>query len=73
MSDQFVTIAAFDSPMEAHLVRGLLEGEGIRVMLSGENATAVFAGMGSSFAEITIQVHEDDVARADALLDAVSE
>jgi rubrerythrin len=67
MDDRFVTIAAFDSPVEAHLVLGLLEGEGIRAMLSGEEAASVFAGVG--IAEVTIQVHESDVARADALLD----
>ena len=67
MADQFVTIAAFDSPVEAHLVLGLLEGEGIRAMLSGEEAASVFAGVG--IAEVTLEVHESDVARADALLD----
>ena len=67
MSDRFVTIAAFDSPVEAHIVRGLLDEDGVRAMLGGENATAVFAGL--SLAEITLQVHESDLDRAEALLD----
>jgi hypothetical protein len=67
MSDRFVTIAAFDSPIEANLVLGLLEGECVRAMLGGEEATSVFAGLG--IAEITLQVHETDVARADEILD----
>ena len=67
MTDQFVTIATFDSPIEAHIVLGVLEGELIRGMLSGENAAAVFAGMG--YAQITLLVHQEDVVRADAVLD----
>ncbi len=67
MSDRFVTVAAFDSPVEAHLVCGLLEEEGIRAMLGGETATVLFAGV--ALAEITLQVHETNLEHAEALLD----
>jgi len=68
VANPFVTIAAFDSMIEADLVRGILEEEGIPVILSGEHATSAFAGI-TALAEITLAVPEEELDRANRLLD----
>jgi hypothetical protein len=68
MSDQHVTVATFPTPAEAELVRGLLEDEGIAVLLLGDLSATTFAGMGSGLGSVELQVLAEDEPRARKLL-----
>lgn len=36
--EQFVTVARFEDPVEAHMAKGMLEAAGLECFLQGENA-----------------------------------
>jgi hypothetical protein len=67
MSDKLVFVAAFVMPVEAQLARGLLEADGIRAFLTGEQSANVFGvrGLGG---QIRLQVPEGDAERAADIL-----
>jgi hypothetical protein len=73
MSDKLVEVAAFNNPVEAHAARGLLEAEGIRSVVEGEELMTAFAGIQSIGGRITLNVAECDAVRAVALLADVVE
>jgi hypothetical protein len=68
MSDKLVFVAAFVMPVEAQLARGLLEAEGIRAFLTGEQTTNVFSGVQGLGGQIQLQVPEADAERAAEIL-----
>jgi Putative prokaryotic signal transducing protein len=64
MSDKLVFVAAFVMPVEAQLARGLLEAEGIRAFLTGEQTANVFSGIQGIGGQIRLSVAEADSERA---------
>jgi hypothetical protein len=60
-----VTVARFESPVEAQIAKGLLESSGVECFLVGENANNLIQ---SAF-RVRLQVREDDEAVARELLE----
>ena len=67
-----VTIAAYNSTPEAQLAKNLLESEGIPAFLT-DDATADMLHLTSPFGEAKIQVTEENVDRAVAILRAAEQ
>lgn len=67
MSD-LVTVARFTTPWEAHLVRTLLESEGIEACVMEERMPHVNLLTGEPRAFNRVEVHEEDATRALAIL-----
>jgi hypothetical protein len=63
----FVTVATFGSPPEAHMVRSRLEAEGISAVVMNELTGALFGTLLSP-SNVLLQVAEKDADRARALL-----
>ena len=59
-----VTVARFESPVEAQMAKGLLESSGVECFLVGENANNLIQ---SAF-RVRLQVREEDEAAARELL-----
>lgn len=59
-----VTVARFESPMEAQMAKGLLESSGVECFLVGENANNLIQ---SAF-RVRLQVRLEDEATARELL-----
>lgn len=62
------TVAHYYSPLEAHMVSGLLEDEGITCVLSNELFNTVDSPVAMSTGGVAIQVREDDFVRAASIL-----
>jgi hypothetical protein len=73
MSDRMVLLAIYGNPVEAELVRGQLEAEGIRAVVMGTTSGDLFAGMGIGMSNVQLLVPEGDLQRAGDLLDATEE
>ncbi len=61
---QFVTVAKFMDPVEAHMAKGVLESAGLECFLQGENANNL---LGVAF-RARLLVHRADEAAAKELL-----
>jgi hypothetical protein len=59
-----VTVARFESPVEAQMAKGLLESSGVECFLVGENANNLIQ---SAF-RVRLQVRQEDEAAARELL-----
>jgi hypothetical protein len=70
MPGKIVTLAMFHDPMAAEMTRNRLAAEGIPAMISGDNAGALFGGMGGAFGMVHLQIAEENLERATRLLDA---
>jgi hypothetical protein len=66
VSSEFVTVAKFLDPAEAHLAVGALESEGIECFLQGENANSIVP---MAF-RTRLVVNGSDEAAAREILDA---
>lgn len=64
------TVARYSSPLEAHMVRGLLEAEGIDSTLSNELFSAVDSPVAVATGGVAVQVREAEFARAAEVLRA---
>jgi hypothetical protein len=62
--EQFVTVAKYIDPVEAHMARGVLESAGLECFLQGENANNL---LGVAF-RARLLVHRRDEAAAKELL-----
>jgi hypothetical protein len=63
--EQFVTVARFIDPVEAHMAKGVLESAAMECFLQGENANNL---LGVAF-RARLQVHRRDEDAARALLE----
>jgi hypothetical protein len=70
MPNKPTTIRTFDNSIQATLVKNHLIDEGIAATLSGENLVATNWALSNAVGGIRLQVPEDDVARAKAILEA---
>jgi hypothetical protein len=69
MKKKLVTVAHFDSYIDADLARQLLEDEDIRAFVMGQNVGNVYAGV-PAVIDIELQVPESEVVRAKEILEA---
>ncbi len=69
MKKKLVTVAHFDNYIEADLARQLLEDEGIKAFVMGQNVGNVYAGV-PAVTDIELQIPESEVERAQAILAA---
>lgn len=63
-----VKIATLYDPAEAEVLRGLLEAQGIRVLVSKEAAAQVYGTFVGSMSEIELYVAAEDEAAAKLLV-----
>jgi hypothetical protein len=68
-SEQFVMVARFIDPVEAHMARGVLESANLECFLQGENANSL---LGAAF-RARLLVHRRDEAAAKELLTSPAE
>lgn len=68
MSEKLVTVAAFNTPLEAHMVRSVLEGEGIQSVLFNEQIAGVHLPLAAATGGVQVRVLASDVERAEAIL-----
>jgi hypothetical protein len=73
MSDKLVTLAMFQNPVEAQIAKNRLEAEGIRVLLTGDDAGFVFSGLGGVSGTVHLEVSEENYPKAIALLESFDE
>jgi protein-tyrosine-phosphatase len=72
LDDRLVTVAAFNNPSEAYLLKGRLETEGIECFVADENMTNI--GLYNPLVGgMKIQIRESDLAKATAVLDPLRE
>ena len=67
--EEMVTVARFESPLEAQMAKGMLESAGIECLLAGEEANSLLQ---AAFA-VTLQVGKKDEEAALQLLARVDE
>lgn len=65
---QWITIRTFTYPHEAYIVQGKLESEGIRTFLKDEMTVQVHNFYSNAIGGVKLQVPEEDVEKALALL-----
>ncbi|HID57149.1 TPA: DUF2007 domain-containing protein [Candidatus Poribacteria bacterium] len=68
MPEKLVTIATFDNPFKAHLVKSRLESSGIKCFLSDEFVVTVNRLYSNAVGGVKLQVKESDLERAIELL-----
>lgn len=68
-----ITLAAFNTPLEAHIVRGRLETEGIECLLANEQILGVHPGLNFALGGVQLKVREEDYPRALAILNGEAE
>lgn len=69
MSEQWVKIETVFEQLQAELLRGLLEAQGIGVLLSQEGAAKALGLSVGTLSEIEVLVAEGDAERAGEILD----
>lgn len=65
--DQLTRIVILNDPAEAEVLRGLLEANGIQVMLSKEGASTVYGLTAGSFGEIEVFVPQSQAKKAEEI------
>ncbi|WP_114782466.1 putative signal transducing protein [Botryobacter ruber] len=73
MSNRLVTIATFNEPTEAHIVKGRLEAEGIPCYLGDEHIVSVQPFYSVAVGGVKLRVPEDREAVARQLVEQVLE
>lgn len=66
-AEQFKKIAVVNDPSEAEVLRGMLEAQGISVLVTKEAASSVYGLTSGIFAEIEIFVPQSKVKEAERL------
>lgn len=66
-SDKIKKIAVLNDPAEAEILRGLLEAQGIRVMLSKEGASTAYGLTAGTFGEVEVFVSAAQAAEAERI------
>lgn len=67
----FVTVASFISPWDAHIAKGLLESEGIPVVIRNEHHVSVNWTLSNALGGVLLQVTEENANRAQKVLESV--
>ena len=69
MANELVTLERYLLPHEAHLIQGMLEGEGIVAVIQDENLSQLYGG---AIGGVRLQVAEEDLVRARALVESLA-
>jgi hypothetical protein len=69
VSSGLVCARRFASPIEANIVRGLIEGAGIAVQLDGESLVGAYAGV-PKVGDVRLMVREADLDAVGRILEA---
>ena len=64
MTPRLVTVATFNQPIEAHVVKGRLESEGIETFLADEHVISMNPFYSNAVGGVKVQVAEEDVEEA---------
>ena len=63
MGEKFIKVAEFSDYIQANLVKGRLSENGIKAVLTGENTSSVYSGLGQ-VAHVELLVPENQVSEA---------
>ncbi|MEX2144435.1 MAG: DUF2007 domain-containing protein [Anaerolineales bacterium] len=66
-SDKLKRIAVLNDPAEAEVLRGMLEAQGIHVMVSKEGASTAYGLTAGTFGEIEVFVSGSQAAEAEKI------
>lgn len=69
MANELEKLVVLNNPSEAELLRGLLEAQGIQVMLSKEGAATVYGLTVGALSEIEVFVPRTQAAKARQILE----
>lgn len=70
MKNTFVTIARYQYSYEAHIIRGKLESEGIKVFMADDSTIDVHPFISNAIGGFKLKVLSEDVDSAKQILDA---
>ena len=73
MQDKFVHLGTIEGKLQAEIIRGMLQAQGIEVMLSQESAASIYGFGIGPMAEVEILVPPDQLEAARELLKAYDE
>lgn len=68
MTEKLVTIAAFNTPLEAHMVRSVLAAAGIESIIFNEQIAGVHLPLAAATGGVQVRVLASEVERAEAIL-----
>src|SRR5688572_12711928 len=71
--ERFVTIRHVADPVQAEMLKDLLEQEGITALIPGNAHNAMVGGLMSQALQVPLQVRERDAERAREVIDALEE
>jgi len=66
---RLVTVARFADYLEANMARQILEDEGIKAFVMGQNVGNIYGGV-AGIVDVELQTPEDEADRARAILEA---
>jgi hypothetical protein len=69
MNEKFVTVAHFADYVRADLARQLLEGQGITVVVTGQNVGNIYAGL-AGIANVELKTPESQAEEAKEILES---
>ncbi len=66
---KIVKLVSCDNSFQANLIKGRLESEGIPSMLANERMGGLYGGNTAGWGSVDLLVNEEDLERAQALLE----
>lgn len=69
MDKQWILLTTFNEPLQAELLRGLLEAQGLRVLIAQEGAAKALGVNVGTLGEIEVLVAADDHERAQQIME----
>lgn len=70
MADKLITIAQFTNYIEAEMTKQLLEDYGIKVFVTGENASNIYSGVPALGGYCKLQILESQAEQAREILES---
>lgn len=66
---EWVVIATFEHPSKAHIIKGMLESEGIYSVITNDHLVSIMPFFSNTVGGIKLQVNAEDAERAIELID----
>ena len=73
MADKFLTVATFETSIEAGFAKSLLESDGVQVFLVDEHTTAMNWGCNLALGGIKLKVFKEDAEKASKIMKEISD